>query len=620
MAGAGERDATLDFPNGNRPAFVAADGAAEPADLLRQIHLDRSRPTIVVCGGAAGLDKERRLFRASLVLGPAVLRAAKDNHAAIVDGGTESGVMHIVGKERWSQRAEKDVLLGVAPDGRTFVPKTAGEEKRDRMALESHHTHFVLAQSDKWGGETALLFELAGRLSHDARAVVVLLRGGKNAKGEVLEAVRRGWPVAVVRGFGGFSRTLLVGQRVVRAARRLRLARLFRWLGNRINPELRHMLETGRFGFVGGGPEALARWIDWELRDLPMLKRAWSTFAAYDTQANVLQRLFRDSQRAILAIGVAATAFVTFWDWTPEEQGAAPQVIAAILPALVALLISLAARRAFGKRWIVLRAAAESVKAETFRYRTRTGPYRTARSRDAVLSERLGAIRAELLATEAAAGRLSFTGGPGPPPALNDEGLADLSAKDYAGARIANQIRYYHGTVHRKILRRNVLQTAALAIGASGSLIAAFGGEPWVAVTTAVSAAAASYLATRQHEQDVLSYNQTAADLEATYDDWLAASGQLAMERAAVAVEGRLELTGEGTLEVDGGAVGVVGGGVFVIDRDPQLADDDVMERLVDRTESILTEEVGAWARRMARVLEEQAERQREHGTHGPAA
>jgi len=54
-----------------------------------------------------------------------------------------------------------------------------------------------------WGGETELLFQVADALSKDAPAVVVLLAGGKNSRGEMLEAVQRAWPIVVVRGFGG---------------------------------------------------------------------------------------------------------------------------------------------------------------------------------------------------------------------------------------------------------------------------------------------------------------------------------------------------------------------------------------------------------------------------------
>jgi hypothetical protein len=639
-ASAGGRQATLEFPNGNCAARVRAAGSDIAEDLLRDVGLaDRQRPVIVVCGGAKELDnRRRRMSRASNVLGPAVLRAARAHEAAIVDGGTRSGVMRIVGEARGPGRADDDVLVGVAPRGRVSEPggqretepvepvepvepsepSEPSEPLEPLEPLEPHHTHFVLADSEQWGGETELLFRVADALS-DARKAVVLLSGGGNARREVLEAVRREWPIVVVRGFGGFSRTLLVADRVTRAVRWLGLARPAGWLTDRISPDLHMMIESKTISFFRGGSKALERWIAWEFADRHALKGVWRTFAAYDTQASVLQTIFRVSQMAIIAVGILATALATFHAWAARVDEDAARLLTTIAPAIVALLIALGTRRAFGKRWILLRAAAESVKTETYRYRTETGPYRTGRSRDAVLADRIAAIRAQLLATEAAGGRLSYAR-PGRPPALDDESLADLGAADYARHRTADQIGYYHKAVRRKIRRRNFLQWVALAVGAAGSVIAALGGEPWVALTTAVSAGAASYLATRQHEQDVLIYNQAAADLASTYDEWLATSGDLATEPVGDAVDGLLQLTGEGTLEMRGmGPVEVICDGALAVTRNSAEAngdrrtEEDAKELLVERTETILTDEVGAWARRMARVLEQEAKRQREH-------
>jgi hypothetical protein len=107
---------------------------------------------------------------------------------------------------------------------------------------------------------------------------------------------------------------------------------------------------------------------------------------------------------------------------------------------------------------------------------------------------------------------------------------------------------------------------------------------------------------------------------EQAYDEWLATSTDLAPEPVGEAVEGRLALVGGGTLDMRGiGSVDVIGEGTFAVTRKNADANGDrpteegMKDLLVERTETILTEEVGAWARRMARVLEEEAKRQREH-------
>jgi hypothetical protein len=543
----------------SEPLTICATRGESAEAVLRRLGLRKAgRPTIVVCGGAGKLDRRRRRrFRASELLGPDVIGAARDRNAVVVDGGTRSGVMRFLGEARVRDPCKADVLIGVAPRGQ--VERGA--------ALDPHHTHRVKAEGDKWGDETDLLFRIAAAASRNAPAVVVLLSGGRNAREEVLEAVRRGWPIAVIRGFGGFSRRLVIADRVMRAVRWCRLKRPVDWLNSRIAPELHMILGRGKLAFIGGGPGTLKRWIEWELTDRPTLKGVWRTFAAYETQAGLLQAIFRRMQMAIIVLGIAATALATFHDKAAEVDADASRLLTAAAPALIALLIALAARRTFGERWIVLRGAAESIKSETFRYRTRTHPYDTAPSPDRLLIERVDEIRSQLMDTPAAAGRLSLDPSPGPPHGLDDASLSDLDSRKYVDCRIVDQIGYYERTVRRKIRRRNLLQALALLAGAVGTTVAAVGGAPWVAITTAVSAGAVSYLATRQHEQDVLTYNQAAADLESINGRWNAMDDEA--RRAAK----------------------------------PQV---------VERTEAILTDEVGAWGRRMARVLEQEAKRQKE--------
>ena len=84
-----------------------------------------------------------------------------------------------------------------------------GGAEGDRTQLERNHSHFVLADSSEWGGETSLLMDLAARLAHGRRPALALAGGGAIALAEVLSAARRGWPVFVVQGTGGLADSLL---------------------------------------------------------------------------------------------------------------------------------------------------------------------------------------------------------------------------------------------------------------------------------------------------------------------------------------------------------------------------------------------------------------------------
>ena len=180
-------------------ALVQAGPGERPAELLAAVGLEaaQARPVIVVCGGADEL-KEPQLAVAREVLGPAVGLAARRTGAAVVDGGTATGVMAIMGAERAA--ATLPVLLGVAPAGKVSQP---GADRDGCAELEPHHTHFVLADSAEWGGETALLIEIAEELAHGAPVVMVLAGGGGVARSEAREAVARSWPLFVIEGTGG---------------------------------------------------------------------------------------------------------------------------------------------------------------------------------------------------------------------------------------------------------------------------------------------------------------------------------------------------------------------------------------------------------------------------------
>src|SRR6266545_1303666 len=133
------------FENGRRAVVVETGAAGDPGEVLTQLGLHPGRPVIVVVGGADTLtDDAHRL--AKRIVAPALARASTVTGAAIVDGGTDSGIMAIVG-EAFPERGDENVLLGVAPARRVALPGSLSGENEGRAALEPNHTHFALADS-----------------------------------------------------------------------------------------------------------------------------------------------------------------------------------------------------------------------------------------------------------------------------------------------------------------------------------------------------------------------------------------------------------------------------------------------------------------------------------------
>lgn len=332
----------IQFDDG-RSAVAWTDAGADPALLRTALGMESGMPVIVVSGGADDLTGAA-LTRATQILGPSVSTAAATSGAAVVDGGTASGVMEITGAARARQPESMPVLLGVAPAGQVTYP---GGPRGDRVPLEQNHSHFLLADSSEWGGETELLIALAAALASSGRPVVVLAGGGQVATAEVLAAVRRGWPVFVIQGTGGLADSLLQPLSAIQDA------------------DLREIAGAGDLRlFTGEDPGQLARQLSWELQDEPVLKSAWQEFAAYDQQATRLRVVFTRFQASVLLLGVMATLLALIYNET-HSRFLHWAVVA--VPVLVSVLLALAGRYAAGQRWVLLRAAAEAIKAEIYR-------------------------------------------------------------------------------------------------------------------------------------------------------------------------------------------------------------------------------------------------------------
>src|SRR5436190_2995767 len=189
---------------GAPPTVVQARLGEHPRALLARAGLGGGgqRPVIVVCGGADELRGEH-LSVARSALGPAIRGTVALTGAAVVDGGTAAGVMELLGAERARDPSAMPTLLGVAPAGRVQHPAASGDD--NRAALEPNHTHFILADSDQWGGETSLLAALADELACGARVVMVVAGGGKGTQAEVQEAMARHWPLFAIDGTGGVA-------------------------------------------------------------------------------------------------------------------------------------------------------------------------------------------------------------------------------------------------------------------------------------------------------------------------------------------------------------------------------------------------------------------------------
>lgn len=164
-------------------------------------------PRAVICswGGAGGLHA---MLAPNLktMLGTGIVEAAISCGALVVDGGTKSGVMEMLGAGLRLHDPGTLRLIGVSPEGVCNVPATdvvpALPAHPHNAELEGHHSHSVLTPSDEWGGETTTMFALVKALQDHLPCVGVVSNGGFITKVEALNAVRSNIPIIVVAGSG----------------------------------------------------------------------------------------------------------------------------------------------------------------------------------------------------------------------------------------------------------------------------------------------------------------------------------------------------------------------------------------------------------------------------------
>jgi hypothetical protein len=219
------RKNTITFENGNRAVVITVPRDASAQAILEALEITSPRAVILLFGGAAGLDDSRKAHLATL-FADGVTPVAAELGALIIDGGTQSGVMAMMG-EAVAQSAGTGQLLGIAPKGKIMHPEIAGASAgSDGASLEPNHSHFVLVESAEWGGETGKMLELAR--AFNAPIVAILVNGGAIAADEALESVRNGWQLLVVEGSGRFADELSAAVRDRQSAKSVKVSEIAR--------------------------------------------------------------------------------------------------------------------------------------------------------------------------------------------------------------------------------------------------------------------------------------------------------------------------------------------------------------------------------------------------------
>lgn len=181
---------------------------ASVSRALCEVGLHGERPVLVAVGGAAGMSADAIGIAADFVTQIA-LPAVSAAGAAIVDGGTDSGIMRVLGRA-YAEAGSTVPLVGVVVRALVGVGDDAGGIK-----LEPNHTHLALVPGSQWGDESPWIAEVATRLAGHHGSLTLVINGGAVTLQDVVHSLRTGRPVVVVAGTGRVADELaaLVGGR-----------------------------------------------------------------------------------------------------------------------------------------------------------------------------------------------------------------------------------------------------------------------------------------------------------------------------------------------------------------------------------------------------------------------
>lgn len=184
------------FPNGQRALSVRVDQETDPATVIEALNLPKCRRLLMLSGGANNMSAEKtdRLKNLFAAIGQMIVK----HGVTVIDGGTESGVMKLMGEALGRAGRTKTAHIGVLPAHAAVAEDGSTAED----ILDPNHSNFVLVEGDAWGSEVEQMYRLAAFLSQQASSVALLVNGGQIALREVELNIQQGRDIIVLVGSG----------------------------------------------------------------------------------------------------------------------------------------------------------------------------------------------------------------------------------------------------------------------------------------------------------------------------------------------------------------------------------------------------------------------------------
>ncbi len=187
----------ISFFHGHEAQWLRLVSSSTLDRALVKLGLNIPSSVLVLVGGAAGIEKQHEgLIQEAVAL---LANLAEELKLAIVDGGTDLGVMALMGEARAAGNYHFP-LVGVAVEKLVHGPERPASAAS--VALEPNHTHFLFVPGQEWGDESLWLSEIASRLSQALPSLTILINGGEISRRDVNYSLLAKRPVLVLQGTG----------------------------------------------------------------------------------------------------------------------------------------------------------------------------------------------------------------------------------------------------------------------------------------------------------------------------------------------------------------------------------------------------------------------------------
>lgn len=190
---------TYALKEGYTSKVIQITGFTELPNALQKLGLRSNQPTLVLVGGADQISSADYEHVQQLFL-QVVVPVVEQSGAVVVDGGTNKGIMQLMGCARATLNTTFPVV-GVAPIVKIRLPGVPVGRSATEF-LEPNHTHFILVPGNDWGDESPWLARVSSLLSQGCPSFTLVINGGSATLMDAVSSIREGRHTVLLSGSG----------------------------------------------------------------------------------------------------------------------------------------------------------------------------------------------------------------------------------------------------------------------------------------------------------------------------------------------------------------------------------------------------------------------------------